>query len=129
MLVAANRVDEAGALMDELLANLGGSVIKPDLGVDFPFVLTALGYAPDTLDGAAIPPSRWLDAARAFVAGDLNRAAELYAEIGSRPDEAYARLAAGRQLLATGQTTEGQKLQAAAVDFFRQVGASVAVTR
>jgi DNA-binding SARP family transcriptional activator/tetratricopeptide (TPR) repeat protein len=128
MLVAANRVDEAGALMDELLANLGGSVIKPDLGVDFPFVLTALGYAPDTLDGAAIPPSRWLAAARAFVAGDLNRAAEVYAEIGSRPDEAYARLAAGRQLLATGQTTEGQKLQAAAVDFFLQVGASVAVT-
>jgi DNA-binding SARP family transcriptional activator len=123
-LLAANRADEAGALVDELLTSLRGHLIKPDLGVDFPLVLTALGYAPDTLDSAGIPPSRWLDAARAFVAGDLKRAAEVYEEIGSRPDEAYARLAAGRQLLTTGQEAEGREHLAAAADFFRQVGAS-----
>ena len=128
MFFVVGRADEAGALIDELLTSLRGHLLKPDLGVDFPVVLAALGYPADTLDRAGIPSSRWLDAARAFVAGDPERAAEVYAEIGSRPDEAYARFTAGRQLLATGQTREGRGQLAAAVDFLQQVGARAYLT-
>jgi hypothetical protein len=35
--------------------------------------------------------SRWLDALEAAAAGDFERAADLYAQIGSAPDEAWAR--------------------------------------
>jgi tetratricopeptide (TPR) repeat protein len=47
-------------------------------------------------------------AARAYLAGNHIRAAEVYAEIGARPDEAYARLQAARGLLAVGQPTRGR---------------------
>jgi hypothetical protein len=41
-------------------------------------------------------PTPWLQAAAAVAAGAFDRAADLYAEIGSRPDEALARLRATR---------------------------------
>jgi class 3 adenylate cyclase/tetratricopeptide (TPR) repeat protein/predicted nucleic acid-binding Zn ribbon protein len=53
----------------------------------------------------------WLNAARAYARGDYATAAETLAEIGSRPDEASARL----------RTDDGA---ADAVAFFRSVGAS-----
>ena len=59
------------------------------------------------------PPSLWLDAAKAFVAGDCIGAAELYAEIGSVPYEADARLRSGR----ADQVRR-------ALDFYRSVGAT-----
>jgi len=60
--------------------------------------------------------SRWIEAARAF-ATDRAAAAEIYAEIGSRPDEAFARLQAG---------TEAEVARARA--FYREVGASRAAS-
>jgi two-component system response regulator DesR len=45
---------------------------------------------------AVLLPTGWLDAALAFAAGDPQRAASLYAEIGSLPDEAWARLRAAQ---------------------------------
>ncbi len=118
-LLAAGRASEAGTLVDELLVDLRGHLLKPDLGIDFPVVLTALGYTAGMLDRAGILPSRWLDAARAFVAGNPRQAAEVYASIGSRPDEAYARLVAGRQLLEKDRAPAGRRQLKAAVDFFR----------
>ncbi|HEV3463896.1 MAG TPA: hypothetical protein VG846_07930, partial [Actinomycetota bacterium] len=99
VLVATDQVADAGKLLDELLATLGGGLLKPELGADLPVALVALGRPVEALDEAL--PSRWLDAARAFGAGDPARSARLYAEIGSRPDEATARLAAARRLLPT----------------------------
>jgi hypothetical protein len=122
-LLAAGRASEAGTLLDELLVDLRGHLLKPDLGIDFPVVLTALGYTAGMLDRAGILPSRWLDAARAFVAGKPRQAAEVYASIGSRPDEAYARLVAGRQLLGKNRASAGRRQLKAAADFFRGSGA------
>ncbi len=56
--------------------------------------------------------------------GDPRRAAEIYAKIGSRPDEAAARLEAARQLLADGREAEGQAELAAARSFYQEVGAT-----
>jgi DNA-binding SARP family transcriptional activator len=116
VLLAAERPDEAGRLVAELLPRLDHGLLKPDLGVDLGVDLAALGHPAEVLDGAL--PSRWLEAAQAFVAGDARRAAAVYEAIGSRPDAAYARLEAAR----THPDGGGAELELA-LAFFRQVGA------
>jgi DNA-binding SARP family transcriptional activator len=121
-LLAAGRADEADKLLDELLGGLGGRLLKPELGVNLPVLLVALGHPASELDPAVSSP--WLEAARAFAGGDPARAARIYATIGTRPDEADAHLAAARQLQAAGHLAEGRAELAAALGFYREVGAS-----
>jgi len=122
VLLAAHRPIEAAKLVDELLAGLGGRLLNPDLGVDLAVDLVELERPAEVLDAA--PPSPWQEAARAFVAGDPGRAAAVYAEIGARPDEAYARLAAARRLLGDGRLAEGRTELDRALVFYREVGAT-----
>ncbi|HKF00588.1 MAG TPA: hypothetical protein VKG45_16855, partial [Actinomycetes bacterium] len=119
-LVSAGRVQEATELVDELVHGFGHGLITPVLGVDLPSILVALDYPATVLAGST--PSLWLEAARTFVAGDPGLAARIYAEIGSKPDEAYARLEAGRR-----QGEGGQADLEAALAFYREVGASAYV--
>jgi class 3 adenylate cyclase len=121
VLLAVDRAAEAGKLLEELLTNLARRVLNPDLGVDLAVDLAMLGHSAGALD--AVSPSPWREAARAFVAGDPARAGRIYAEIGSRPDEAYARLQAARQHLASGHTTQANTELAIARAFFREVQA------
>jgi class 3 adenylate cyclase/tetratricopeptide (TPR) repeat protein len=123
VLLAAGRLQEANGVAEELLAGLGGRVLGPELGADLGVVLAALGEPAALLDGLGLPPSPWLAAVRAFVAGEPRRSAERYAGIGSRPDEAEARLAAARQLAAAGRTTEAEAQLAAARAFWTPVAA------
>jgi hypothetical protein len=58
------------------------------------------------------------------VAGNPRQAAEIYATIGSRPDEAYARLEAARQLIVAKQAVEANTELAIAFAFYREAGAS-----
>jgi DNA-binding SARP family transcriptional activator len=124
VLLAAGREAEAGKLLDELLATLGGRLLKPELGVDLAIGLVELDRPVEALDD--VVPSRWLDAARAFAGGDPARAARIYAEIGSRPDEAAARLAAARRLLPT-RPAEGRVELERAMTFFREAGATASL--
>ena len=62
-------------------------------------------------------PTRWVEASRAIATGDFGRAAELYTSIGSRPDEAVARLVAAERGDGDGAALE------AALSFFRETGA------
>jgi class 3 adenylate cyclase/tetratricopeptide (TPR) repeat protein len=121
-LLAAGRRAEAAELAERLLAGLGGGVLVPDLGADLGMVLAELGIGADALDRLAIPSSPWLDAARALAAGDPLAAADGYAAIGSRPDEADARLAAARQLAGQGRLAEAQAEEAAARAFLATTG-------
>ena len=75
-----------------------------------------------TLAGAT-PHSRWYDAVVATLEGDFARAADLYAAIGSRPDEAVARLRAAEHALATDDAGEAQAQLTRAQAFFDRVGA------
>jgi DNA-binding SARP family transcriptional activator/class 3 adenylate cyclase len=118
VLLTAGRVEEARAYIEELLAGLGNKLLKPTIGGDLGICLVALGYPSDTLDTITLQ-SRWLDAAKALIAGDALRAAGIYAQIGSRPDEAYARLEAARQLPAR----VGRAELESAMAFYREVGA------
>jgi thioredoxin-like negative regulator of GroEL len=64
-----------------------------------------------------------------LAAGDPVAAADRYAQIGSEPDEAYARLFAAQGLLLAGRRTEaGEQLRLALI-FYRSVGASEYVRR
>jgi tetratricopeptide (TPR) repeat protein len=123
-LLAAGRDAEAGKLLDELLATLGGRLLKPEVGLDLAVGLIELGRPVEALDD--VLPSRWLDATRAFAIGDPGLAAKMYAEIGSRPDEAAARLTAARRLLPT-RPAEGRIELERAIAFFREAGATASL--
>jgi class 3 adenylate cyclase len=122
-LLAAGRRAEARALVDRLLAGLGGgSVLGPDLGADLGMVLAELDIPGDALDRLDIPASPWLEAAAALAVGDPLGAAAIYAAIGSRPDEADARLAAARLLAGAGDAAEAGQQLAAARAFYASAG-------
>jgi len=122
MLLTTGHAAQAGQLIDELLEQLTGRLLKPDLGIDLPLCLVDLGRPVEAL--ADMLTSRWLEAAQAFVIGDKRQAADIYAAIGSRPDEAYARLQAAAQLVTAGQTVEASTELALAFAFYRQVRAN-----
>jgi class 3 adenylate cyclase/tetratricopeptide (TPR) repeat protein len=71
----------------------------------------------------ATPHTRWYDAVRAAIDGDHAGAADLYAAIGSQPDEAVARLRAVEQALAAGYGSREQDQLTSALAFFTRVGA------
>jgi len=66
----------------------------------------------------------WLHAAAAMAGDDSEGAADGYAQIGSLPDEAFARLRAAQQLLGGGQRAKGGTQLQPALALFRQVGAT-----
>jgi len=110
VMLAAGRSEDADALVSELLE------LEPDW-----YALPNLAVCLVELDQAdQLPPvseafqkSIWLDAAKAFAAGDYTSAAEIYAEMGSLPEEADARLRSGVQ-------SEVRR----ALEFYRSVGAT-----
>jgi hypothetical protein len=57
--------------------------------------------------------SQWAEAARAYVSAEFTTAAEILAGIGSKPDEAYARLRSGSD-------ADVRR----ALEFYRSVGAT-----
>ncbi len=96
--VLTGRRAEGSALVDEVLVNWAERRPLPAYWLaDLVVAALVLGRADDVGELAAReqPETRWLEAARAVADGDFRAAAALYAEIGSLPDEAYARLLAG----------------------------------
>ena len=115
ILLAVGRREEAGALVDEALTSWLGVRAQ---SFDLCWAVGQLGRAERFLQALENHPFRtqWKEAARAVAHEDFVRAADLYAEIGSRPDEAYARLRAAH---------EGHREQLErALAFYRSVGAS-----
>jgi hypothetical protein len=121
--------DQAGAYAKELLAMLVEQA-EPhgvaEWSADLAAALVGLGRDSDLRELAAMKegPTPWLEAAAAFAGSDFERAADRYAEIGSLPDEAFARLRAAEQLLATGQRAEGNMQLQRAVAFYRKARAT-----
>ena len=67
---------------------------------------------------------KWHEACLAYLRENFTRAAEVFGEIGSRPDEADARLRAAEVLIAAGRRPEGEVELRRALTFFREIGAS-----
>jgi class 3 adenylate cyclase/tetratricopeptide (TPR) repeat protein len=128
-LLSAGRTDEAEARAGELftiLADEGAIATDPDWSRDLAVVLQALGRGAALVELLDRPrtPTLWLQAAAAVAAGDYDRAADLYAQIGSQPDEAFARLNAAKQLLTAGHRAEASGPLERALAFYRQVNAN-----
>ena len=126
--VAATRGDDADAFVAELLERLTegqpfwGAWSLPDL-----LAATSTDHAVELerILAAAMPHSRWYEAAASSLGGDHIGAADLYAAIGSQPDEADARLRAAELLLTAGEHDGGHRELDRALAFFRRVGATV----
>jgi predicted ATPase/class 3 adenylate cyclase len=124
------QLDEAGSLIDELLGlwcDRPRTVLQSHLQsfVDAAQVLDALGRGKElevsVADAQVQTP--WIDAARAYVRRDFQGAADIYAETGSLPDEAYARLRAAEALIGSGHRVEGDRELQRALAFYRSVDA------
>jgi class 3 adenylate cyclase/tetratricopeptide (TPR) repeat protein len=97
-----------GDPLDEGLLNNGAHLPA------FAWLALDLGRPDDVLAVLDRPPSTpWTRVGQAILAGDAAGAADLLAEIGHRPAEAYARLRAG-----------GDQIERA-LDFYRSVGATL----
>jgi class 3 adenylate cyclase len=73
----------------------------------------------------ATPRTRWYEALTAAIDSDFTRAADLYAAIGSQPDEAHARLRAAQQASAAGDAPQARAQFTRAWAFFARVGVHV----
>jgi len=122
--------ERAAALLDEFLddweAHGWERASEATWAADAAFVLSQLGRGAAFLDAAtrASDPFPWRRAAVAFLSGDRVGAAEIYAEIGSLPDEAYARFRAAEQLLGEGRRADADVQLERALAFWRSVGAT-----
>jgi tetratricopeptide (TPR) repeat protein len=127
-LLASGRVDDAGARADKLLATAATdhAIADPYWPAELAITLFGLGRGGELVELAATAttPTPWLEAAAVMAAGDFERAADRYAQLGSVPDEAFARLRAAEQLMTAGRRAAGEAQLQRALAFYRQVGAT-----
>jgi class 3 adenylate cyclase/tetratricopeptide (TPR) repeat protein len=128
MLLRAGRRAAAVPVIDELVERLQAATSGFGGGwvVAFTSVLVELGRGeelPPLLERTSLS-TRWLDVARAYLAGEFEEGAAILAEIGAVPEEAYARVRAAEALAAAGQRAEADAQLEQALAFFRSVGAA-----
>jgi hypothetical protein len=88
-------------------------------------VLTDLGRAQDLLDlGGEDLPTGWVQAGRLWAIGDLAGAADRLREVGSVPDEAYARVKEAERLVTAGRRAEAEPFLSRALELYRGMGAT-----
>jgi class 3 adenylate cyclase/tetratricopeptide (TPR) repeat protein len=130
VLTSTGQETEAGAIVDELVADwvVPGRMLPSFWVADLAFALALLDRT-DAFAAAAETrmPTRWLEGAKAFVAGEFDHAAEVFRKIGSLPDEAYCRLRCAEQLVAEKQRADAEAQLARALEFYRRVGADAYV--
>ena len=117
----------ASALANELLDAWRSDGVPPaHESAGGAWLFTDLGRGPEFAEALerARAQTPWHEAARLVVAGDLAGAADRYAEIGSVPDEAYARLRAAAELVRSGRRSEADAQLRLALPVFAQLGAT-----
>jgi hypothetical protein len=126
-LVDAERRDEADRVVDELaLRERPEILLIAGTSVDVPSVLLELNRAEELVAATERLASTtlWLDAALAYVGRDFVGGADVYARIGSLPDEAYARLRAAEHLVGAGRRAEADIQLQTSLGFWRSVSAT-----
>jgi hypothetical protein len=122
---------EAEALFDEFMdvwlsaeGALGAATAVPDGGV----AAFAFGRDRQFIEAAqTIVGTPWIEAAVAYAAGELVRAADIFAGIGARPEEAHARLAAASQFVEAGERSRAESELQQSLAFWRSVDATAYV--
>jgi hypothetical protein len=127
-LCAAGRAAEASQLADELVWRLRaiGRRLPRASSVELAYALADLRRPEALLDALADAHTEtpWLEGATAYLAGDFERAADIYGRIGTFPDEAYARLRAAAALVEQNRRREADEQLGRALGFFRSVDAT-----
>jgi tetratricopeptide (TPR) repeat protein len=120
---AAERAAEGDAAIAELLELWPERAPSSYWLADLAFAAGELGRSEAVLEALAQvgATSRWAKAARALLEGDFARAAQLYGEIGSIPDEAFTRLCSARA------SVDGREDLIQALAVFRSLGAEAYV--
>jgi tetratricopeptide (TPR) repeat protein len=121
--------DRAGAerLADELVeAWQEVGILHPNECADAPWIFIDLGRTDELEDALARAKgfTPWHEAARRAIRGDLVGAADVYAEIGSVPDEAHARLRAAEAFVQGGRRAEADAQLGLALPMFARLGAA-----
>jgi len=121
--------DDATRLADELLAReLVTRPIPHHVSplFDLAWVLAELERSDELLERLETEVIRTphTDAAECLARGEYVQAADLYATIGARPNEAYTRLRAGEQLLGAARRAEAEDQLSRALEFWRAVDAT-----
>jgi len=127
--LGAGRREDASSQVDALLADVAAEGVEDLAGfwaTHLAVAMDALGRGREFLEraprlGTSTP---WLEAATLWAEGELERAADLFGEMGSLPDEALARLRAAELLSAAGRRAEADEQLQPALAFFRSVGAT-----
>jgi class 3 adenylate cyclase/tetratricopeptide (TPR) repeat protein len=127
VLLHTGDLDGAAASIDEILRMIDPlpSMNRAWWIVPATMILTDAGRSEEILGlGGADFPSKWIGAARAWATGDLADAADRFAEIGTMPDEAYARQREAERLIADGRRSEAEPFLARALELYRSMGAT-----
>jgi tetratricopeptide (TPR) repeat protein len=118
----------ANSLADELVQAWNATGIRQpsELAVS-PWVFRELGRGSEllhALDEQSLGATPWHRAARLIATGDITGAADLFAEIGTVPDEAYTRLKAAEALVEGGDPTNADRQLSLALPVFAQLRAT-----
>jgi tetratricopeptide (TPR) repeat protein len=135
LLCELGRVGEAAELANDLLERVedaaGSNEIGLEMGLEIGLVAARLGIEGRLLMQVEQAPlqTRWHEAARALLGRKYVDAAEMYAEIGHRPDEAHSRLLAAEAFVTEGRRAEADEQLQRALAFYRSVGATFYIRR
>jgi len=123
VLAESGERDEAGSVVRELLMQMRAAGILPSFWTaDLAEALVELGSRDELCSPDRIG-SQWLDAARLAVSGAYSEAADGYAAIGARPEEARFRLRASATLISQGRRRDAERELERALAFYHAVGA------
>jgi class 3 adenylate cyclase/tetratricopeptide (TPR) repeat protein len=126
VLVGTDQMREASEVIDEFLASFTGDEWCMDsFWIDLSVTMHAVGRRQQLLDAVRKVRwrTRWVDVADAIGRDEFVHAADLCASIGSRPDEAFARLLAADGLERLGKHAAGDAQRRKALRFYESVGA------
>jgi class 3 adenylate cyclase/tetratricopeptide (TPR) repeat protein len=131
--VSSGHGKQGAVLVDELLTHWddAGRVLPSWWLLDLVVAFKSLGRDRelDLIRSRVAVATLWFDAAASAADGAWSRAAGLFAEIGSAPDEAFARLRAAEELAVAARSTEAEPELAAALAFYRSVRATAYIER
>ncbi|MDQ2933385.1 MAG: AAA family ATPase [Chloroflexota bacterium] len=121
----SGRSKEAGALLDELLAQLqpGSGELSEDV-VEVVLLLLALRRDTNLLRATMARSARWTELLDMIIGGDVTAAADLCDELGVLPEGALLRLHAARVLASEGRASDARVPLQKAVTFWHSVGAT-----
>jgi class 3 adenylate cyclase/tetratricopeptide (TPR) repeat protein len=128
--LAAGHGQAADDPIGELLSRLTGKEWSMAyFWIDLACALHELGRAEELREAVhrVRTPTRWVGVADAIARRELERAADLCAEIGTIPDEAYMRLLAAKSLADAGRHPAAEQQLESALSFYRSVQADAYV--